>query len=216
MIRFVTGTSSGVGKTVATAVLARRDRDDGKQVAYLKPVETGADPGDLGDAGFIADAVGIPAHEALRFSARLDPALAAEQSAVSISLDWLVDLARVHASAVDVLYVEGNGGLQSALSGEHTTTELAQRLGADVVVVTATGPDLLNGVGLSVEVAKSRQLYVAGLVVNHFPVNPGAIEDSIVARLRRTAPLLGLIAETDGLDTSVAGTEPFTVDFIAD
>ncbi|MGZ8764485.1 MAG: dethiobiotin synthase [Acidimicrobiia bacterium] len=216
MIRFVTGTCSGVGKTVATAVLARRDIESGKRVAYLKPVETGAGPEDIGDAAFIADAVGIPTHEALRFSARLDPALAAEQSAVSIGLDWLVDLARTHSSAVDVLYVEGNGGLFSALSGEHTTGELAQRLGADLVVVTRTGPGILNEVGLTVEVAKNRQLYVAGLVVNHFPANPGAIEDAILARLRRTAPVLGLIAETEGLDTTVAPAEQFGLDFIPD
>ena len=216
MIRFVTGTSVGVGKTVAVAVLARRDVDAGKRVAYLKPVETGAGPDDIGDAAFIADAVGIPTHEALRFSARLDPALAAEQGAVSIGLDWLVDLARAHASAVDVLYVEGNGGLFSALSGEHTTSELAQRLGADVVVVTRTGPGVLNDVGLTVEVAKSRQLYVAGLVVNHFPVNPGAIDDAVLVRLRRTAPVLGLIAETEGLDTTVAPPPDFDLDFVTD
>jgi dethiobiotin synthetase len=216
VIRFVTGTSVGVGKTVAVAVLARRDVDAGKRVAYLKPVETGAGPDDIGDAAFIADAVGIPTHEALRFSARLDPALAAEQGAVSIGLDWLVDLARAHASAVDVLYVEGNGGLFSALSGEHTTSELAQRLGADVVVVTRTGPGVLNDVGLTVEVAKSRQLYVAGLVVNHFPVNPGAIDDAVLVRLRRTAPVLGLIAETEGLDTTVAPPPDFDLDFVTD
>lgn len=216
MIRFVTGTSEGVGKTLATAVLARRDVENGKRVAYLKPVETGAGPEDIGDAAFIADAIGIPAHEALRFSARLDPALAAEQSAVSIGLDWLVDLARVHASAVDVLYVEGNGGLFSALSGEHTTSELAQRLGADLVVVTRTGPGILNEVGLTVEIAKQRQLYIAGLVVNHFPENPGAIEDAILTRLRRLAPVLGLIADTPGLDTTVTPADPFTLDFVTD
>ncbi len=216
MIRFVTGTSVGVGKTVAIAVLARRDVEAGKRVAYLKPVETGSGPEDIGDAAFIADTVGIPTHEALRFSARLDPALAAEQAAVSIGLDWLVDLARAHASAVDVLYVEGNGGLFSALSGEHTSSELAQRLGADLVVVTRTGPGVLNEVGLTVEVAKSRQLYVAGLVVNHFPVNPGAIEDAVLARLRRSAPVLGLIAETEGLDTAAVPPHDFALDFVTD
>jgi dethiobiotin synthetase len=214
VIRFVTGTSLGVGKTVATAVLARRDVESGKRVAYLKPVETGAGPEDLGDAAFIGEAVGIPAHEALRFSARLDPAMAAEQGAVSIGLDWLIDLARVHASAVDVLYVEGNGGLLSALSGEHTTRDLAQRLGADLVVVTRSGPGTINEVGLTIEAAHSASLYLAGLVVNRFPANPGAIEDATLARLRRAAPMLGLIAETEGLDTTVAPESRLDLDFV--
>ena len=202
MIRFVTGTRDGVGKTVTVAALAQRDLQSGKRVAYLKPVQTGTGPDDLGDAAFVADAVGIPTHEALRFSARLDPALAAEQGAVSIGLDWLIDLARAHASVVDVLYVEGNGGLCSVLSGEHTTGELAQRLGADLVVVTRTGPGILNDVGLTIEVARSRSLQVAGLVVNRFPTNPGAIDDAVLARLRRTTSVLGCIAEIPGLDTA--------------
>ena len=216
MIRFVTGTSPGVGKTVATVVLARHDLENGKRVAYLKPVETGAGPEDLGDAAFIAEAVGITTHEALRFSARLDPGMAAEQGAVSIGLDWLVDLARVHSSAVDVLYVEGNGGLLSALSGEHTTRDLAQRLGADLIVVTRNGPGAINDVGLTVEAAHARSLYVAGLVVNRFPANPGAIEEATLARLRRTAPVLGVIAEVDELDTAVAPAGRLDIDFVTD
>ena len=153
--------------------------------------------------------MGITTHEALRFSARLDPGMAAEQGAVSIGLDWLVDLARVHSSAVDVLYVEGNGGLLSALSGEHTPRDLAQRLGADLIVVT-------RNVGLTVEAAHARSLYVAGLVVNRFPANPGAIEEATLARLRRTAPVLGVIAEVDGLDTAVAPAGRLDLDFVTD
>ena len=104
---------------------------------------------------------------------------------MSIGLDWLVDLARAHARRSTCSTSRATAACFSALSGEHTTGELAQRLGADLVVVTRTGPGILNEVGLTVEVAKSRQLYVAGLVVNRFPANPGAIEDAILARLRR-------------------------------
>ncbi len=215
VIRFVTGTSPSVGKTVASVALARRDIESGKRVAYLKPVETGAGPEDLGDAAFIAEAVGIPAHEALRFSGRLDPGMAAEQGAVSIGLDWLVDLTRVHASAVDMLYVEGNSGLLSTLSGEHTNRDLVQRLGADLVVVTGNGPAAINDVALTIEAAHARSLHVAGIVVNRYPANPGAIEGATLARLGRIAPVLGLIAEIDGLDTTVAPDTPLDLDFIS-
>lgn len=214
MIRFVVGTTPRVGKTVATTVLARRDAAEGRRVSYLKPVETGAGPDDPGDAAFVAAAAGIPTHEALRFSARLDPALAAEQAAVSISIDWLVDLTRVHASAVDVLYVEGNGGLASALSGDQTTCALAQRLGADLVVVASPGPGVLNDVGLTVEVARSRQLHLAGLVVNRFPAHPGALEAAVLDRLRRQLPLLGVLPEAD-VDTA-APPDVFTLDLVDD
>jgi dethiobiotin synthetase len=133
---------------------------------------------------------------------------------VSIGLDWLIDLARAHASAVDVLYVEGNGGLLSALSGEHTTGDLAHRLGADLIVVTRAGPGTLNDVGLTLEAARSRSLHVAGLVVNRFPAHPGAIDEAILGRLRRQAPVLGVIAETEGLDTERRPESRLDLDFV--
>jgi len=208
VIRFVTGTSSGVGKTVATTVLARRDLAEGRRVAYVKPVQTGVEHDGVGDAAFVAEAVGIPTHEALRFPGRLDPALAAEQGAVTIGLEWLVDLARTHASAVDVLYVEGNGGLLSPLSGDQTAADLASRLGADLVVVTRTGIDTLNHFALTLEAARTRSLHVLGLVVNHFPAHPGFIEEENLTRLRRQATVLGLIPETEGVDTRKLPSQP--------
>jgi dethiobiotin synthetase len=202
MIRFVTGTDEGAGKTVATVALVQRDVADGRDVAYLKPVQTGADDGAPGDKGFVGAAASVPTHEALRFSTRLDPALAADQAAVSVNLEWLVGLARAQASVVDVLYVEGAGGLLAPLSGDHTMADLARRLGAEVIVVTTPGPGTLNKVALTLEAARTRSLHVLGLVVNRFPLHPGVIEDANLARLRRIGPIIGLLAEQPALDTS--------------
>jgi dethiobiotin synthetase len=214
MIRFVTGTDEGAGKTVAVAALAQRDVAEGREVAFLKPVQTGTDDGAAGDCGFVGALTGIPTHEAMRFSSRLDPAPAADQAAVSINLEWLVGLARAQASVVDVLYVEGTGGLLAPLSGDHTMAELAQRLGADLIVVTTSGPGTLNKVALTLEAARTRSLHVRGLIVNRFPVHPGVIEDSNLARLRRICPVMGLIPERDGLDTARAPETRFDVDLL--
>jgi dethiobiotin synthetase len=214
MIRYVTGTDDGTGKTVAVAALAQRDARDGREVAFLKPVQTGADHGSPGDRGFVEAMSGIPTHEAMRFSSRLDPALAADQAAVSINLEWLVGLARAQASVVDVLYVEGNGGLLAPLSGDHTMADLAQRLGAELIVVTTPGPGTLNKVALTLEAARTRSLHVLGLIVNRFPRHPGVIEDTNLARLRRICPVIGLIPEYDGLDTSTRPEARFDIDIL--
>jgi dethiobiotin synthase len=216
MIRFVTGTGLGVGKTVATVVLARRDAGEGRRVAYLKPVQTGVEPRNPGDAGFVGAATGLPAHEALRFTARLDPALAADQAAVTIGFEWLVDLCRGYSGAVDVLYVEGTGGLLSPLSGDRTMADLAQSLNAELIVVTRPGLGTLNHVALTLEAARARALQVQGLVVNRFPAHPGVIEQTNLERLRRIAPVLGLIAELDDIDTTRPPSSPLELDFVTE
>lgn len=202
MIRFVTGTSYGVGKTVAIAVLARRDQDAGLRVAYLKAIQTGLEPGVPGDADFVGAAAQIPALEAQRFQARLDPAVAAEQSAAAISIDWLVNQARVQASGCDVLYVEGTGGFLTPLSDSLTMADLAIHLGGEVVIVTRPGVGSLNHAALTIEAARTRSLQIVGFVVNRWPSQPGVLERSTLTRLHRLAPVLGVIPLHDGLDIS--------------
>jgi len=212
VIRFVTGSDVGVGKTVVAAVMARADQRAGHSVGYLKPVQTGIPKDASGDADFVHAAAGVPAHEALRFSLKLDPAVAADQAAVTVGLDWLVNLARAHASGVEVLYVEGTGGLLSPLTGELTMADLAMQLGADLIVVTRVGPGTLSQVALTLEAARRRSLQVLGLVVNQWPRNPGVLEQANLDRLRRIAPVLGLLAAREGLDTSRLPAKPLDLE----
>ena len=80
VIRFVTGTDTGVGKTVVSAALCRELTAAGKRVAYYKPVQTGCGAGDGGDAGFVAAAApGTTVREGLRLAEPLAPAVAAER-----------------------------------------------------------------------------------------------------------------------------------------
>lgn len=214
MIRFVTGSGVRVGKTVAAAVMARADQRAGRRVSYLKPVQTGVAKGDPGDAEFVHAAAGVPAHEALRFSLKLDPAVAADQAAVTVGMDWLVNLARAHASGVDVLYVEGTGGLLSPLTGELSMADLAMHLSADLIVVTRPGPDTLNQVALTLEAARRRSLEVLGLVVNRWPRNPGVLDEANLDRLRRIAPVLGLLSARDAIDTGGPPVAPLDLELL--
>lgn len=202
MIRFVTGTGSGVGKTVTCAVLARLDVQNRRTAAYLKPVQIGREPGKPGDADYMGAAVQVPALEAQRFAGRLDPAIAAEQTAAHISIDWLVDRARLQATGSDVLYVEGTGGLLTPLSDSLTMADYAIRLGGEVIIVTRPGIGTLNHAALTMEAARNRSLQVLGFVVNRWPADPGVLERTTLARLHRLAPVLGMIPLHDGLDTS--------------
>jgi len=211
MIRFVTGTGSGVGKTVTCAALARLDAQSRYRASYLKPVQIGVEPGEGGDADWVSSAVQIPALEGQRFAGRLDPAIAAEQTATQVSVEWLIDRARVQATGCDVLYVEGTGGLLTPLSDTLTMADYAIRLGGDVVIVTRLGIGALNDAALTIEAARNRSLHILGFVVNRWPAEPGVLERTTLARLHRLAPVLGVIPVHEGLDTRTLGPLPAEV-----
>ena len=201
MIRFVTGTDTGVGKTVACGAMARAEQAAGRRVAYFKPVQTGVRPGEPGDAAFVAG-VGIPATDGVRLEEALAPAVAAERAGIVIDVDALVVRAVAEAAGVDVLVVEGAGGLLAPLAGELTMADLAARLPADVVIVTHPGLGTLNHTALTLEAARTRRLPVAGLVVCGWPAEPGVTERTNLERLAAMATVLGLVPFVPGLDTA--------------
>src|SRR5258708_23132651 len=109
MIRFVTGTDTGVGKTLAAAALCRVERGVGRTVLYAKPVQTGLQVGEPGDAAFVAAAAGVPVIECLRFPDPLAPAVAAERGGAVIDVEGLLaDLAKAR-DGLDPVLVEGAG-----------------------------------------------------------------------------------------------------------
>jgi dethiobiotin synthetase len=202
---FVTGTDTGVGKTVVAAALARAEREAGRGVGYCKPVQTGLVPGEPGDADFVAAAGGVPVTEGLRLEEALAPAVAAERAGVKIDVDALVSWCRHQAGSVDVLLVEGAGGLLVPLSGDATMADLAVRLGAEVVIATRPGLGTLNHTALTLEAARARGLPVAGLVICGWPAEPGITEATNLEKLAAMAPVLGLIPFVAGLDTARPG-----------
>jgi dethiobiotin synthetase len=208
VIHFVTGTDTSVGKTVASAAMALAEQAAGRRVAYFKPVQTGVAPGEPGDVAFVAAAAGIPASEGVRLDEPLAPAVAAERAGYVIDVDGLVARARAEAAGVDLLLVEGAGGLLVPLAGQLTMADLAARLEAALVIVTRPGLGTLNHTALTVEAARSRRLSVAGLVVCGWPAEPGVTERTNLERLAAMAPVLGVVPYVPGLDTSRPAPRP--------
>ncbi len=204
----VTGTDTGVGKTVACGAMARAEQAAGRRVAYFKPVQTGVGRGEPGDAAFVAG-LGIPATKGVRLGEPLAPAVAAERAGTVIDVDALVARVAAEANGVDVLVVEGAGGLLVPLAGKLTMADLAARLpAADLVIVTRPGLGTLNHTALTLEAARRRRLPVAGLVVCGWPAEQGVTERTNLERLAAMAPLLGLVPFVPGLDTARPGPVP--------
>jgi dethiobiotin synthetase len=211
VIRFVTGTDTGVGKTLAAATLCHEERKAGRTVLYCKPVQTGLQPGEPGDAAFVAAAAGVPVVECLRFPDPLAPAVAAERVGAVIDVDGLlVDIAKA-GDGFDRVVVEGAGGLLVPLWGDITMADLAHRLGAGLVVVTRPSLGTLNHTALTLEAARARGLPVDGLVISGWPAGPagpGVTEQTNLERLSALAPLLGLLPAYPDVDTADPTTAP--------
>lgn len=199
MIRFVTGTDTGVGKTVTCAALAMWERGQGRTVQYFKPVQTGVEAGEPGDADFVASATGIPTHEGARFPAPLAPAVAARVAGEKVDVDALLDRARELAAGCDVLIVEGAGGLLVPLADRYDMADFAHAIDAELIVVTRASLGTLNHTALTLEAARRRALDGA-LVVCGWPALPDLTARTNLEMLSEMAPVLGLVPFVDGLN----------------
>lgn len=164
MIIIVTGTNTDVGKTVATAALARLLADRGRDVVVLKPLQTG-EPEGSGDAPTVTRLAGVEAHTLVRYPEPLAPNLSARRARMApADLDEVAAWVRGFDRDGRVVLVEGAGGLLVRLAEDWTIADLARVLDAPLVVVTSTGLGSLNAAELTVEAARHRGLTVLGLV----------------------------------------------------
>lgn len=188
---FVTGTGTGVGKTIATAALACHARMTGVDVAVCKPVQTGTRDGD-DDLAEVARLSGVGELRSLaRFPEPLAPLAAAQRAGSALpSRAALVDM----VSAVDrpgrLTLVEGAGGLLVEIGDDGLTLrDLAGDLGAPVLTVVAPGLGTLNYTALTLEALAARQIGSAGLVIGAWPAEPGVAEVGNRRALALQAPL---------------------------
>jgi dethiobiotin synthase len=205
-VLFITGTGTGVGKTVVTAAIAALARARGDRVAIVKPAQTGVHPGpgsDVPDAETIERLAGVTdTHELARFPDPLSPEAAARVSGLPpLDLGYAADCIAKLAEARDLVLVEGAGGLLVRYDAAGATlADLATMVGAPVLVVVAPGLGTLNHTALTVEALAARRLELAGVVIGSWPGRPGLAERENVADLEALTgrPLAGALPDGSG------------------
>ncbi|MEI2775657.1 MAG: dethiobiotin synthase [Tetrasphaera sp.] len=197
LVLCVTGTDTGVGKTVATAALACAFAAHGARVHIDKPVQTGVAPAEPGDMGHVRALAGrVSTSEGLRLREPMAPIPAAAIDGVGLpTIAAHAERLRSLADGVDVLLVEGVGGLLVRLdAAAGTFADLAAALDAPVVVVTRAALGTLNHTELTLEAIARRGIGVAGLVIGAWPATPGPVETTNREHLAGlAAPFLGAI-----------------------
>ena len=217
---FVTGTGTGVGKTVVCGLLAGFLRARGMRVTTQKWVETGGTDGPsdidvhhrlMGDPG---PAPGPPMADRCpyRFSLPASPHLAAAREKRRVDPVVIEAAYRRLAETHDAVLVEGAGGFLVPLSEELLTGDLVARIGLPVLVVVGNRLGCVNDALLTVEAVRRRGIPLLGLVFNRLPGEGDgtaavvlADNPRIVVEITR-APVLG---EVPLLSDPARGAEEF-------
>jgi len=188
---FVTGTDTGVGKTVVACALTRALWAAGVDVGVMKPCETGVGPAGPLDALALRGAAG--AGDPLEDVCPQAFALPAAPAVAAAAEGRIVDLAGIRAAAARLrarhafLLVEGAGGLLVPLTASYSMADLAGELGLPLLVVARAALGTINHTLLTLEAAERRGLPLAGVVISH-------ASDSLPdAELRNLAALRGAL-----------------------
>jgi dethiobiotin synthetase len=190
---FVTGTDTGVGKSVLSAAICARLCADGRRVAAVKPVLTGMDEAIEPtawppDHELLAAAADLHPEDVapLRFGPAVSPHLAAELAGCRIDAQPLLDHVDKAGRGADVVVVEGVGGLLVPISDVYSVRDLASDLGLPVVVAARPALGTINHTLLTLEAARAARLDVRAVVLTPWPEDPTAMERSnrdTIARL---------------------------------
>ena len=165
-VLFITGTDTGIGKTLVSAVLTA-----GLRAEYWKPVQSGLL--EITDLQWMKEKTGLPDthfhEETYRLKRPLSPHESAEIEGVRINLDAFRTPDRRSAGH---LIIEGAGGIMVPLNDRRLMIDLMCKIGAPVLLVASSGLGTINHTLLSLEQLKRRGLDVYGVVMNG-PRNPG-------------------------------------------
>jgi dethiobiotin synthetase len=203
----VTGTDTGVGKTVVAAALILALRESGLRAVGFKPVESGIGDGEPADSEVLRAASGVDeplARPLLRLAEPLAPAVAAERAGKALDPAAVEERLRALRSRADAVIVEGAGGLLVPLAWGYTALDLAQRMGLAVVLVARAGLGTINHTLLTIDAMRSRDVAVHAVVLNGRGTPPDLAESTnpdALARLLPDVPLLQLPRQAAGLDT---------------
>lgn len=200
---FVTGTDTGIGKTLMACALLHAFAARGLRVAGMKPVAAGAtrtleglvneDVAQLRGASSV-----MAAPQAMNpycFEAPIAPHLAAQQAGVAIELDVIVAAYRQLSAQSDLVVVEGVGGFGVPLNERETGCDLARYLGLPVILVVGLRLGCLNHALLTAQAVRAAGLRLAGWIANRVDPAMAAADLNVGAlRERLDAPLFADVA----------------------
>ena len=200
---FITGTDTGVGKTLIAGALARALSLQGRRVGVMKPFESGCRrDGDRvvpADALFLRNMAGSQDDLALicpyAFERPLAPGIAARSEHVAINIEKVQKIFNQLSAAYDIMLVEGAGGLMVPISEELLMIDVIGLLKLPLIIVARTALGTINHTLLTVKEAQRAGIRVCGIILNKVSPEPDEAEDTNPEVIRKfsNVPLLGQV-----------------------
>lgn len=192
---FITGTDTGVGKTVAACVLGTLLKKKGVDVGVMKPVQCAGE-----DAEFLSRALGVQdgKQDVNPYFAKeaLSPHLAFNRQKIKINKERIVRIFHRLRERHDLLIVEGAGGLMVPLYDNYFMADLIRDMGIDLVIVSRLGSGTINHTMLTIRQAQDMGIKVKGIVFNQPDERAAGVSEKTnphsISRLSRV-PVLGTI-----------------------
>jgi dethiobiotin synthetase len=198
---FVTGTDTGVGKTIISAAIARMLVNQGLDVGVMKPVETGCAHGPKGliptDSEFLIKAARSKDAKDLitpyTLEAPVAPSEAANLAGVEINDEYILDCYLKLKERHEFMVVEGAGGLMVPIYQRFLVSDLVQLLELPVILVARPDLGTINHSLLSIHYAQGKGIKVLGFVVNrrHNKVHVAEEKSPILIEKLSGVPFLG-------------------------
>jgi dethiobiotin synthetase len=199
---FITGTDTGVGKTLLSGAFAAALRERGMNIGVMKPVESGCKrvKGSLvaADALFLKELSGsnddIDLINPYRLEHPLAPATAAEMEGVKIESAKIEDAYTRLKSMHDLVIVEGAGGLLVPLNDSLLMADLIKILNLPLLVIARSSLGTINHTLLTLRTAEVSGIEVLGVIINHITPDQGLAEETGVSSIKKftRVPILGV------------------------
>lgn len=208
---FVTGTDTGVGKTMVSSMLVRQFAARGLRSVGMKPVASGCERrgGRLISEDvtqlLAASNVDLPLSDInpYAFEPAIAPHIAAKQAGVRIDLEPIAAAFRRLQAQANVVIVEGAGGFYVPLDEQHDMADLAAKLGLPVILVVGMRLGCINHALLTAEAIRQRGLTLAGWVANQVDPGMAMLEDNLQTLKQRMPSIyLGFIPWQDQANTA--------------
>jgi len=197
---FITGSGTGVGKTLVARLLISELRGRGRAVDALKPVVTGYDGSEIAqsDTALLLNALGVaPEASAIdrmspwRFRAALAPDMAAAREGRSVPFEALVEHCRKLEAAVTI--IEGVGGTMVPLDAEHTVLDWIESLNIPTLLVAGSYLGTISHTLTAATTLWTRRVDLRGVIVSESAEQPAALDETVAA-ISRHIPGIPVVA----------------------
>ncbi len=195
---YVTGTGTGVGKTLVSCALLHAFAARGQIVMGMKPVAAGCENGKWMDVeSLVAASAAVVSREQVNpyaLTPAIAPHIAAEQSGINIDTGIICKAFAQLTEIADLVIVEGAGGFLVPLNEHQDGADMARALNLPIILVVGMQLGCLNHALLTARVVRATGLQLAGWVANRIDPKMIAFDENVLALARRLdCPLLGVL-----------------------